>query len=140
MLKDSCIQCLSYLWCALPSSLCSLPASGMDTAVGSSRFTLTPQLASSSFLVASPTPAPIQLCHIKLLLLTASLSFSQGQLVVRNVGVLQAVGSSQPARRDAQHRGSVGQRRRVHGCWMGQQGSVLTLLFIRHHEQISQVS
>lgn len=114
---DSRIQCLSHLWGALPSSLRSLPASGMDTAVGSSRFTLTPQLASSSFLVASPTPTPIQLCCKKLLLLTAS----KGQLVMRNAGVLQALSSSQPSCRDTQHWGAVGQRRRVHGCWMGQQ-------------------
>lgn len=120
MLKDSRIQCLSHLWGALPSPLCSLPASGMDTAVGSSHFTLTPQLASSSFLVASPpTPTPIQLCCKKLLLLTAS----KGQLVMRNAGVLQALSSSQPSRRDAQHQGAVGQRRRVHGYWMGQQGA-----------------
>lgn len=77
-LKDGCIQCLSHPSGALPSSPCLFPASGTETALRIFLFALTPQLAHSSFPVMNPAPCPTQLWSKKLLLLTASLSFSEG--------------------------------------------------------------
>lgn len=99
-LKDGCIQCLSHPLGALPSSPCLFPASGTKTALRIPLFALTPQLASSSFLVMSPARCPTRLWSKKLLLLTASLSVSKGQLTVRT-----QESHNQSAHMDAQCRG-----------------------------------